>query len=313
MTTQSKSTTLQSVPFSSAPSSVSEEDVLTRMAVTFEIAEQALEEVEQLDADVVTTNPVAKKTALALSVVIPVYNERDTIREIVDRVRAVGLHQEIVIVDDFSIDGTRQILTELAEDEDIHIFFHGYNRGKGAALRTAFEHVQGDVVLVQDADLEYDPADYAKLLAPIEQDKADVVYGSRFLENAQGKKVSEGKKVSGTFCAKYPSGRSGKRFLTPFFHRLGNRLLTIASNLFTGQKLTDMETCYKVFRRVVLAGIEIEQNRFGFEPEITAKISHFGHHIHEVPIRYNSRSYDEGKKIGIRDAINALWCIVKYR
>jgi len=289
MTTQSKTTKELPLPTPSLdpPPVTSEEDVLTRVAATFEIAEQAIEHAENLEAEIAKTEPAAKKTALALSVVIPVYNERETIREIVDQVRAADLHQEIVIVDDFSVDGTRQILLELSEDEDIRVLFHGYNRGKGAAIRTAIQHVQGDVVLIQDADLEYSPADYPKLLEPIERDKADVVYGSRFLENAQ---------------------QDDSRL-----HRLGNRLLTIASNLFTGQKLTDMETCYKVFRRVVLNGIEIEQNRFGFEPEITAKLSHFGHRICEVPIRYNSRSYNEGKKIGIKDGINALWCIVKYR
>ena len=228
-----------------------------------------------------------QQTALAVSVVIPVYNERDTIAEIVRRVRAIGIHQEIVIVDDFSIDGTRQVLLEMAEQaDDIRVLMHGYNRGKGAALRTAFAEVAGDVVMIQDADLEYDPRDYPKLLAPIERGETDVVYGSRFLENAH----------------QDPSR----------MHRFGNWLLTAFSNLVTGQKLTDMETCYKVFRREAIQAIHFHQNRFGFEPEITAKLSKLGKKIVEVPISYDCRGYDEGKKIGMRDGLNGVWCIVRY-
>ncbi len=227
-----------------------------------------------------------KPTALAVSVVIPVYNERGTIAEIVRRVQAVGIHQEIVIVDDYSMDGTRDVLLELAEQPDIRVLMHGYNQGKGAALRTAFAEVEGDVVMIQDADLEYNPQDYPKLLAPIESGEAEVVYGSRFLENAH----------------QDPS----------WMHRFGNRLLTALSNRLTGQRLTDMETCYKVFRRDVLQAINFQQNRFGFEPEITAKLSRMGKQIVEVPISYDCRGYDEGKKIGIRDGINAMWCIVRY-
>ncbi len=227
-----------------------------------------------------------KQTALAVSVVIPVYNERDTIAEIVRRVQAVGVHQEIVIVDDYSLDGTRDVLLELAEQSDIRVLMHGYNRGKGAALRTAFAEVEGDVVIIQDADLEYDPQDYPKLLAPIENGVTDVVYGSRFLENAH----------------QDPSS----------LHRFGNWALTALSNFLTGQQLTDMETCYKVFRREVIQAINFQQNRFGFEPEITAKLSRMGKRIFEVPISYDCRGYDEGKKIGIRDGINAIWCILKY-
>ncbi len=230
--------------------------------------------------------PEGKQTSLAVSVVIPVYNECDTIAEIVSRVQAVGIHQEIVIVDDYSLDGTRDVLLELAEQTDIRVLMHGYNRGKGAALRTGFAEVEGDVVLIQDADLEYDPRDYPKLLAPIERGEADVVYGSRFLENAE----------------QDPSR----------WHRLGNWLLTGLSNRLTGQRLTDMETCYKVFRRDVLQAIRFEQNRFGFEPEITAKLSRLGKKITEVPIRYEYRSYEEGKKIGLRDGISAVWCILRY-
>ena len=297
MTTQSKISTKQltvaepvapAVPLASA-----DEQVLERMADALDMTEAVLDEAGRLDAEMAAADAPAAfterqpKTALAVSVVIPVYNERDTVRAIVERVRAVGVHQEIVIVDDFSIDGTRKVLLEMAADEDIRVLMHGYNRGKGAALRTAFDHVEGDVVIVQDADLEYDPADYPKLLGPIERGEADVVYGSRFLEHAR----------------QDPSR----------LHRFGNWMLTALSNLATGQRLTDMETCYKVFRREVLDGIDIEQDRFGFEPEFTAKLSRLGHRIQEVPIRYNSRSYDEGKKIGLRDGLNALWCIAKYR
>ena len=227
-----------------------------------------------------------KSTALAVSVVIPVYNERDTIAEIVRRVQAVGIHQEIIIVDDYSMDGTRDVLLELAQQPDIRVLMHGYNQGKGAALRTAFAEVEGDVVMIQDADLEYDPKEFPKLLAPIERGETDVVYGSRFLENAD----------------QDPSR----------LHRFGNRMLTGLSNRLTGQRLTDMETCYKVFRREVLQAINFKQNRFGFEPEITAKLSRMGKQIVEVPISYEYRSYEEGKKIGIRDGINAVWCILRY-
>lgn len=272
------------------------------MTVPKEIAKKALAPSPKSDASyferLETTILAAEKTvagavamdgappSLTVSVVIPVYNERDTIAEIVRRVQAVGIHHEIVIVDDFSLDGSREILLQLAKQKDIRILMHGYNRGKGAALRTAFAEVEGDIVLIQDADLEYSPADFPKLLAPIERGEADVVYGSRFLENAQ----------------QDPSR----------FHRFGNWLLTTLSNLMTGQRLTDMETCYKVFRRELIANIEIEQNRFGFEPEITAKLSRMGHTIVEVPIGYNSRGYEEGKKIGIRDGLSALRCIVRY-
>ena len=227
-----------------------------------------------------------KQTALSVSVVIPVYNERDTIAEIVRRVQAVGIHQEIVIVDDYSMDGTRDVLLELNEQSDIRILMHGYNRGKGAALRTAFAEVEGDVVMIQDADLEYDPQEFPKLLAPIERGETDVVYGSRFLENAD----------------QDPSR----------LHRFGNWLLTALSNRVTGQRLTDMETCYKVFRREAIQAINFQQNRFGFEPEITAKLSRLGKKIVEVPVSYDYRSYAEGKKIGLRDGLNAVWCILKY-
>jgi glycosyltransferase involved in cell wall biosynthesis len=257
---------------------------LERLRANLAMAEQSLSTLRDLEARLAA--PPQRKTSLAVSIVMPVYNERETVLQIVRRVQAVGVHREIVIVDDFSTDGTRQALLELDQESDVRVFLHGYNRGKGAALRTGFQHVRGDVVAIQDADLEYDPADLPMLLEPIEHGEADVVYGSRFLENAE----------------QDPSR----------VHRLGNWLLTMASNLTTGQWLTDMETCYKVFRRELLDQIEIEQERFGFEPEITAKLSRLGYGIMEMPIHYNSRGYDAGKKIGLRDAASAFWCIAKY-
>lgn len=258
---------------------------LDRLHANLAIAEQTLNVARGLD-DAPSIDPSLRRTKLAVSVVIPVYNERDTVVEIVRRVQAVGIHSEIILVDDFSIDGTRKLLLELEREQDVRVLMHGYNRGKGAALRTGFAQASGDVVMIQDADLEYDPNDLARLLAPIERGEADVVYGSRFLENPR----------------QDPSR----------LHRLGNWMLTAASNLATGQRLSDMETCYKVFRREVLDRIEIEQDRFGFEPEITAKISKLGYRILELPIAYNRRGYDEGKKIGLADAANAFWCIAKY-
>lgn len=263
-----------------------------------ELAIGLLEEQDRRDqADVIldsTDAPAIVKTKpgvnadTLVSVVMPVYNERTTIREIVRRVQAVDMNLELIIVDDYSLDGTRPILFELEKEYDnVRLLLQGYNQGKGAALRTGFQRAKGDVVIVQDADLEYDPSDYPKLIKPILEGRADVVYGSRFLGDEP----------------RDPS----------WLHRFGNGLLTWASNLMTGQRLTDMETCYKVFRRRVLNELEIEQNRFGCEPEITAKISRLGHKIHEAPIRYNGRGFDAGKKIGMKDAFVALWCIVRYR
>ncbi|HSI08244.1 MAG: glycosyltransferase family 2 protein [Rariglobus sp.] len=225
---------------------------------------------------------------MKLSIVIPCYNEVRTIRAIVDRVRTAPVqNKEIIIVDDCSIDGTRDTLRiEIAPLVD-RIIYHDVNQGKGAALRTGFAAATGDVVIVQDADLEYDPDEYPKLLAPIERGQADVVFGSRF------------------------SGGEAHRVVY-FWHMVGNKFLTLLSNMFTNLNLTDMETCYKVFKREIIQGIAIEENRFGFEPEITAKVSKLDVVIYEVGISYYGRTYKEGKKIGWRDGFRALYAIIKY-
>ncbi len=245
-----------------------------------------------------THSPEAQPAAKALpadfllSVVMPVYNEQKTLREIVAAVRAVPIPKELILVDDGSKDGSRQILAELAAQfPDVRVFEHPQNRGKGAALRTGFEQAKGAVVVVQDADLEYDPADYPVLLAPILRGEADVVFGSRYLVD----------------------DRDPGRERDHFYHYFGNRVLTFLSNLFTGLNLTDMETCYKCFRREVLADLVIESRRFTVEPEFTAKVAKLPVRVFEVPIRYQGRKYSEGKKITWRDGIAAIWAIVKYR
>ncbi|HKY06290.1 MAG TPA: glycosyltransferase family 2 protein [Blastocatellia bacterium] len=223
-----------------------------------------------------------------LSVVIPVYNERATIAELIGRVQQVDVSKEIIVVDDGSTDGTRQVLAELEKrHENLRVFLQPKNRGKGAALRRGFEQAVGDFVLVQDADLEYDPEDYPVLLKPLLDGKADVVYGSRFLTTKEHRVLF-------------------------FWHSVGNRLLTLISNMFTNLNLTDMETGYKVFRREVIQAIDLEQERFGFEPEVTVKIARMKLRIYEVGISYYGRTYEEGKKIGWRDGVQALWCILKY-
>lgn len=225
---------------------------------------------------------------MKLSVVIPVYNECQTIHLILQQVQAVAIDKEIIMVDDCSTDGTRDRLNELAGQADnIRVLFHEVNKGKGAALRTGFQAATGDVVIIQDADLEYDPSEYPKLLKPIEDGKADVVFGSRF------------------------AGGESHRVLY-FWHSLGNTFLTIMSNMFTDLNLTDMETCYKVFKREIIQSIDIKENRFGFEPEITAKVARKHCRIFEVGISYSGRTYEEGKKIGWKDGVRAIWCILKY-
>jgi glycosyltransferase involved in cell wall biosynthesis len=227
-----------------------------------------------------------------LSVVIPVYNEETTLRDILQRVRDTPFDKEIIMVDDCSLDGTRAILKELEKAEDLKIFYHEVNQGKGAALRTGFQHATGDVVLIQDADLEYDPGEYPILLESIEMGLADVVYGSRF----KGARMTR---------------------VHLYWHQMANGFLTWLSNMMTNLNLSDMETCYKVFKREVLEGMDLKSNRFGFEPEITAKIARKRLdgkrvRVYEVPISYYGRDYADGKKIGWKDGVAAIWHILRY-
>lgn len=222
---------------------------------------------------------------MLLSVVIPVYNEKNTLTTIIEKVQKVKIDKEIIIVDDYSTDGTREILNELKTD-NIKIFYHDFNQGKGAALRTAFNHVQGDYIIIQDADLEYEPAEYHVLLDPFIKFDADVVYGSRFKGNTR---------------------------VMFFWHYLGNKFLSLVTNILYNTTITDMETCYKMFKKEVITSLKIESNRFDFEPEITAKVLKAKYKIFEVPISYNGRDYHEGKKITWRDGFMAVYKLFKYK
>lgn len=224
---------------------------------------------------------------MTLTVLIPIYNEVNTIREIMKRVHATQLADEIILVDDGSVDGTRAILQALDGKDGVRVILHEHNQGKGAAVRTGIKAATGDILLIQDADLEYDPRDYPKLLQPIEEGLAEVVYGSRFL--------------------------GAPHRVAMFWHMLANKLLTLMTNILYDTILTDMETGYKVFKRQVIVDIPLHAKRFEFEPEFTAKILKRGVRIFEVPISFNPRDYAEGKKIGISDAFEAVWALVKYR
>ena len=222
-----------------------------------------------------------------LSVVVPVYNEKATIRDIIKRVQAEQSEKEIIIVDDCSTDGTKEILSGMSKKSELKVLFHNKNMGKGAALRTGFKEVTGDIVIIQDADLEYNPAEYSKLIQPILEGKADVVYGSRF------------------------TGETHRVLL--FWHYLGNKFLTFLSNMLTNLNLSDMETCYKVFRSSILKEISFRSNCFGFEPEFTVKVAKKGYRIYETSISYAGRDYSEGKKIGWKDGLVAIYTLFRYR
>lgn len=225
---------------------------------------------------------------MKISVVIPVYNEIDTIEELVSRVHMVTIKKEVIIVDDFSTDGTRERLKQVVQhQENVKVLYHNRNQGKGAALRTGFGSVTGDIVIIQDADLEYNPREYPKLLEPILDGQADVVYGSRFL--------------------------GGPHRVLFFWHHVGNKFLTLISNILTNLNLTDMETCYKAFKSQILKDLNLKSNRFGFEPEFTAKVAKKGLRIYETPISYSGRTYSEGKKITWKDGIVAIFTILWFR
>jgi glycosyltransferase involved in cell wall biosynthesis len=255
----------------------------------FATADEALARLA-LVSDVVSAEADRELTATrrpVLSIVIPAYNEYKTILQIIDSVRQLDIDKQIIVVDDGSTDGTRELLGALSPSADLEVFLHEVNQGKGAALQTGFRLAEGEIVIVQDADLEYNPQDILKVIEPILQKQADVVYGSRYLENNHQN--------------------------SSWIHRLGNWLLTQISNTANGQRLTDMETCYKAVRRDILEQLTIEQQRFGFEPELTSKLARRGQKILEVPVRYHARSWSEGKKIGVRDLIATVYCIFRYR
>ena len=263
------------------------EEILERLRNCEGLVEQELDAYRSTETPVENQNRQETVRDYLLSIVIPVYNEEATVARVVSRVAALPLNSELVIVDDCSTDGTRAILDLVKDLPQIQVIKKDKNAGKGAALRTGFEHATGDFIIVQDADLEYDPRDIPPIIQPLIRGEADIVYGSRFI----GEVVHD----------------------KSFVHRLGNWVLTQSSNLFSGLKLTDMETCYKAFTREAMEAVDIEQKRFGIEPEITAKLARQGFRFKEVPISfYESRGYDEGKKIGIKDLFNAFWCIGRY-
>lgn len=263
------------------------EEILERLRNCEGLVEQELDAYRSTETPVENQNRQETVRDYLLSIVIPVYNEEATVARVVSRVAALPLNSELVIVDDCSTDGTRAILDLVKDLPQIQVIKKDKNAGKGAALRTGFEHATGDFIIVQDADLEYDPRDIPPIIQPLIRGEADIVYGSRFI----GEVVHD----------------------KSFVHRLGNWVLTQSSNLFSGLNLTDMETCYKAFTREAMEAVDIEQKRFGIEPEITAKLARQGFRFKEVPISfYESRGYDEGKKIGIKDLFNAFWCIGRY-
>lgn len=249
---------------------------------------ESLESLVHDELEQYQNTPTAERqlTDTLVSVVIPVYNEEKSVARVISRIAALPFRKEIVVIDDCSTDETRKILQRLEGLDDVRLIFKNKNEGKGAALRDGFAAAQGEIVVVQDADLEYDPQDIPSLLVPILNDEADVVYGSRYLDD----RCLDGSAI----------------------HRFGNWLLTTSSNIFNGVKLTDMETCYKVFRRSVLTDLNLKQSRFGIEPEITAKIARRGYRMTERPISYQPRGYKDGKKIGVKDLFKAVYCIVRY-
>lgn len=263
-----------------------EPDVVSRIAAGLHELERLAELMAVADGYEPAEREFSLPQGFKLSIVIPVYNEEATLQRVLAEVLALPIPKEVIIVDDASTDGTREILSQYEVADGIQIIYKPQNEGKGAALRTGLRRVTGEVVVIQDADLEYDPRDILTLVHPLIAGQADVVYGSRFL--------------------------TGSPPESSLVHRLGNALLTRFSNWTTGLDLTDMETCYKAFRREVLSSFEIKQPRFGFEPEVTARIARRGYRIYEVPVRYRPRGYSEGKKIGLGDLFSTLYCILRY-
>lgn len=284
MTTLTGNDLMMDIPFVPVADSDGS-DTLTRVQKTWEVMDELW---NQLGGDETRMPPLDYDVPedFTLTIVIPVYNEARTILDVLARVNRIPIRKEIIVVDDCSTDGTRGWLETVRGATGLRLIFKQQNEGKGAALRTGFEAATGDVVIVQDADLEYDPTDIPAVIKPLVLGEADVSFGSRYLDS-----------------------RHNDRSLA---HRLLNRGLTGLSNLLNGMRVTDMETCYKAFRRDVLKDLRLKQNRFGFEPEVTAKIARRGWRLTEVPISYEPRSYAQGKKIGVRDLFNALWCIVRY-